>query len=50
VLPGKVEHAHWPLDDPAVAQGDEDQVLRVLRQVRDEIRARVQELFSVPRV
>jgi thioredoxin type arsenate reductase len=45
MLPGKVERVHWPLADPAVVQGDEEQVLQVFRQVRDEIRARVQELF-----
>jgi len=50
LLPGNVERAHWPLIDPAVAQGDEEQVLRVFRQVRDEIHARVQEIFSAPQV
>jgi two-component system phosphate regulon sensor histidine kinase PhoR len=50
VLPGKVERAHWPLADPTLVQGDEEQVLRVLRQMRDEIRARVEELFPNPPV
>jgi arsenate reductase len=46
-LPGAVEVAHWPLPDPALAEGDDEQVLRVFRQVRDDIRARVQEFFSM---
>jgi arsenate reductase len=50
VLSGKVERVHWPLVDPALAQGDDEQVLRVFRQVRDDIRARIQELFSIPHV
>lgn len=45
-LPKKTEHLHWPLPDPARAQGDEPQVLEVFRAVRDEIRARVERLFS----
>ena len=42
----KTEHLHWPLSDPALAQGDEETVLKTFREVRDEIRARVAELFS----
>jgi len=42
-VPG--ERRHWPLRDPAAAKGDEEQVLSVFREVRDEIRARVKELL-----
>jgi two-component system phosphate regulon sensor histidine kinase PhoR len=46
-LPGTpARRLHWPLLDPAAATGDEEQVLRVFRSVRDEIHARVRELFS----
>jgi arsenate reductase len=45
-LPKKTEHLHWPLPDPALAQGAEDVVLKTFRAVRDEIRVRVEELFS----
>ena len=46
VLPSAVDRTHWPLADPALAQGDEEQILQAFRQVRDEIGARVQSLFS----
>jgi arsenate reductase (thioredoxin) len=36
---------HWPLTDPALAEDDDAQVLQVFRTVRDDIRARVQQLF-----
>ena len=46
-LAKKTEHLHWPLTDPALARGDEEMVLKIFRQVRDEIRARVEGLFSL---
>lgn len=45
-LPRNTEHLHWPLPDPALVQGDEETVLKIFRQVRDEIRARVEKLFN----
>jgi two-component system phosphate regulon sensor histidine kinase PhoR len=42
----RAEHLHWPLPDPAAATGNEDAVLQLFRQVRDEIKLRVQSLFS----
>ena len=41
----ETERMHWPLTDPALAEGDDEQVLQVFRTVRDDIRARVQQLF-----
>jgi arsenate reductase len=38
-FPGQVNRHHWPFDDPAKAEGGEEQVLAVFRRVRDEIRA-----------
>ena len=46
-LPNKTERLHWPLPDPALAQGDEKAVLKTFREVRDEIRSRVEELLSL---
>jgi arsenate reductase len=46
VLPGVAETLHWPLRDPAVAQGSEAEVDRVFHEVRDEIAARVRSLFA----
>lgn len=45
-LPKKAEHLYWPIPDPALARGDEKTVLQAFRQARDEIRARVEQLFS----
>jgi two-component system, OmpR family, phosphate regulon sensor histidine kinase PhoR len=36
---------HWPLPDPALARGDEEHILKVFRDVRDAIRARVEGLL-----
>ena len=33
-LPKKTEHLHWPLPDPALAQGDEKVILKTFRDVR----------------
>lgn len=41
------ERLHWPLSDPARARGEEQAVLRSFRDVRDEIRARIERLFSL---
>jgi len=44
VTPPSVKKLHWPLPDPAQATGDEAAQLVAFRQVRDEIKARIQEL------
>ncbi len=46
-FPGNVVHIHWPIPDPARATGSEDEVMSVFRSVRDEIRKRVEEFFSL---
>ena len=46
VLDTHAKRTHWPLPDPALAHGDEQQVLAIFRQVRDEIHSRVKTLFS----
>jgi arsenate reductase (thioredoxin) len=38
IFHGQVNRYHWGFDDPAHAQGSEEEVLKVFRQVRDEIR------------
>jgi arsenate reductase len=38
VFPGQVNRHHWPFEDPAHAQGTEEEKLEVFRRVRDEIR------------
>ena len=41
----QVKRSHWPLTDPAAAQGSDEQRLALFRQVRDEIQRRVQALL-----
>ena len=48
VFPGQVNRHHWGFDDPAHAEGDEEQQLHVFRRVRDEIR-RVFEAYAAGR-
>jgi arsenate reductase len=45
IVPAKTARVHWPLADPARADGDEQAVMSVFRSVRDDIRSRVQLLF-----
>jgi arsenate reductase len=39
MFPGQVNRHHFPFDDPAHAEGSEEDQLAVFRRVRDEIRA-----------
>ena len=45
-LPPHVQKRHWPLEDPARAQGNEAEVLAKFRAVRDELRARVEGMIG----
>lgn len=44
VTPATVRKLHWPLPDPAQAQGSETEILQVFRNVRDEIEQRIKQL------
>jgi arsenate reductase len=46
VLPITIRRLHWSFDDPARATGTEDEIMTVFRRVRDEIGAKVEELFA----
>ncbi len=46
VVPAKVEKRHWALDDPARAEGNEQQVKDKFRQARDQIRGYVEKLAA----
>ena len=48
VFPGEVEMLHWPQEDPAVAEGDEEARLAAFRRARDDIRRRLEMLFRGP--
>lgn len=43
VFPGKTTRLHWPFDDPAHAEGSEEEVLGVFRRVRDDIGGKIAE-------
>ncbi len=40
-LPRAKRHLHWPFDDPASAEGSDDERMQVCRRVRDEIEERI---------
>jgi len=46
VLPSSVHRLHWPLPDPARAEGSDEQVRTVFRQSRDEIERRIREFLE----
>ena len=43
VFPGHAKRIHWSFDDPAAAEGREEEKLGVFRRVRDEIKKRLVE-------
>lgn len=45
-LPPGVKKLHWPLDDPARAQGTEEEIMTIFRATRDEVRRRVAALLE----
>src|SRR5919201_5728346 len=45
-FPGGKKRLHWSFPDPSQATGTEDQQLALYRQVRDDIRDRLNTLFS----
>ncbi|HEB57382.1 MAG TPA: arsenate reductase (thioredoxin) [Gammaproteobacteria bacterium] len=45
-LPPGVRKEHWPLSDPAKAEGAEEEIMQVFRHSRDDIKQRVQKLIE----
>lgn len=45
-FPGAVERLHWPFDDPADAEGTDEEKMEVFRRVRDEIKAKLASHFG----
>ena len=41
VFPGTTKRLHWPFEDPAAAQGAEDDRRAAFRQIRDQIHRRI---------
>jgi arsenate reductase len=46
ILPPAIKRLHWPLEDPAQAQGSVAEIRRVFREARDEIDRRVRVLLT----
>lgn len=46
VLPAGVRKEHWPLSDPAMVTGSEDEIMAAFRGSRDDIRGRVEDLIE----
>ncbi len=44
ILPPEVRRLHWPLEDPAAAEGSPEVILASFRDIRDQIEVRVREL------
>jgi len=45
-LPPGVRKEHWPLSDPAKAEGSEEEIMATFRHSRDDIKQRVQKLIA----
>jgi len=46
VVPPDKKKIHWPLNDPAKANGSDNEIVAVFRATRDEVRARVAALLD----
>ncbi len=46
ILPPGTKKEHWPLEDPAKAQGSEEEIMDQFRASRDDIEARVKDLLQ----
>ena len=44
-FPGAVLYEHWDMTDPAEAEGEEEDVIQVYQQVRDDIEEMIKELM-----
>ena len=47
IFPGKARKIHWNLQDPAAAQGTEEEQLDTFRKTRDEIKLKILEFVQV---
>ena len=46
IFPGRAERIHWSFDDPALAQGSDEEILDTFRRVRDEIKSKLSEFAA----
>src|SRR6266487_6185889 len=43
IFPGVTTRLHWPFPDPSQLTGSDEEKLNAIRQIRDEIRAKIEE-------
>ena len=48
VFPGKAQRIHWSVEDPAAAQGSEEERRAAFRRIREQIADRVRALIRTP--
>lgn len=48
VFPSETTTLHWPFDDPAYAEGSDEERLNEFRRVRDEISTRIKSYLTPP--
>jgi arsenate reductase len=48
IWPGAMHRLFWRFDDPAAAEGSEEEKLRVFRSVRDQIHSRIKQWLAEP--
>jgi arsenate reductase len=46
VFPGRTQRLHWPFEDPAHVEGNEDERKAAFRKVRDQIRERIRTFLA----
>ena len=46
MFPGKTRRIHWSIEDPAAAEGNEEERLNVFRHIRDELRHKLREFAA----
>ena len=47
-FPGRHEKIHWSIEDPAAAEGSEENRIAVFRRIRDEIEQRIKDWIKRP--
>jgi arsenate reductase len=47
IFPGKYVKIHWDLEDPAQAQGTEEEKIKVFRKVRDQIKEHIVKFLNL---
>jgi arsenate reductase len=46
IFPGPTQRLHWPFPDPSKVEGTHEEKLQKIREIRDEIQARIEQFCS----